>query len=80
VIARLRDWLFAGLVLCPQCGCLADRRHGSASCGRFLRDTVQELQREELELRRRVRALQETQREQAKLLEELSALTADPFD
>jgi len=78
--AGLREWLLSGLVLCPQCGCLADRRHGSACCGRFLRDTVEELQRVDHGLRVRIRMLEETAGRHAKLLGELQALTTDPFD
>lgn len=55
--AALREWLLAGLMTCPQCGCLADRRHGSESCGRFLRDTLRTLQEEQRRLGWRVRAL-----------------------
>jgi hypothetical protein len=75
----LREWLLSGLQVCPQCGCLADRRHGSAACGRFLRDTIQEDERAEVRLILRVRSLEESRDSQAKLLGELSALTDDPF-
>lgn len=77
--AALREWLLAELMLCPQCGCLADRRHGSGACGRFVRDTVTELQREERAILRRLRTLEETQSAHANQLQDLSALTDDPF-
>ena len=66
----LREWLLSGLQVCGQCGCLCDRRHGSAACGRHLRDTVQDLQQRERGLAARMRAWEEQVRALANLLPE----------
>lgn len=55
----LRDWILAGLVVCPQCRALVDRHHGSDSCGRFLRDTTNEQHRRHERLAARVHRLEQ---------------------